>query len=79
MNWVNDKSDVSFMLTTTFGAVYDIEVLAAAFNLDYVNFMGRVKRIDSLTNIDFTRLKAFFELPEPIAELEEAEIAILNQ
>lgn len=79
MNWVNDKNDVSFMLTTSFGAVYDIEVLAAAFNLDYVNFMGRVKRIDSLTNIDFTRLNAFFDLPEPIAEFEEDEIAILNQ
>lgn len=79
MNWVNDKSDVSFMLTTSFGAAYDVEVLAAAFNLDYANFMGRVKRIDSLTNIDFTRLNAFFDLPEPIAEFEEDEIAILDQ
>ena len=79
MNWVNDKNDVSFMLTTSFGAAYDIEVLAAAFNLDYANFMGRVKRVDSLTNIDFTRLNAFFDLPEPIAEFEEDEIAILNQ
>ena len=79
MNWVNNKNDVSFMLTTSFGAAYDIEVLAAAFNLDYANFMGRVKRIDSLTNIDFTRLNAFFDLPEPIAEFEEDEIAILDQ
>lgn len=79
MNWVNNKDDVSFMLTTSFGAVYDIEVLAAAFNLDYVNFMGRVKRVDSLSNIDFTRLNAFFDLPEPIAEFEEDEITILNQ
>ena len=79
MNWVNDKNDVSFMLTTSFGAAYDIEVLAAAFNLDYANFMGRVKRIDSLTNIDFTRLNAFFDLPEPIAEFEEDEIAILDK
>lgn len=79
MNWVNDKNDVSFMLMTTFGAVYDIEVLAAAFNLDYVNFMGRVKRVDSLSNIDFTRLNAFFDLPEPIAEFEEDEIAILDK
>lgn len=79
MNWVNDKNDVSFMLTTSFGAAYDIEVLAAAFNLDYANFMGRVKRIDSLTNIDFTRLNAFFDLPEEIAEFEEDEIAILDK
>lgn len=79
MNWVNDKNDVSFMLTTSFGAAYDIEVLAAAFNLDYANFMGRVKRIDSLTNIDFTRLNAFFDLPEPISEFEENEIAILDK
>lgn len=79
MNWVNDKNDVSFMLTTSFGAAYDIEVLAAAFNLDYANFMGRVKRIDSLTNIDITRLNAFFDLPEPIAEFEEDEIAILDK
>lgn len=78
MNWVNNKDDVTFMLTTSFGAAYDIEVLAAAFNLDYANFMGRVKRIDSLTNIDFTRLNAFFDLPEPIAEFTEDEINILN-
>lgn len=79
MNWVNDKNDVSFMLTTSFGAVYDIEVLAAAFNLDYVNFMGRVKRIDSLTNIDFTRLNAFFDLPTPLEEFTEDEEKILEQ
>lgn len=79
VNWVNNKNDVSFMLTTSFGAAYDIEVLAAAFNLDYANFMGRVKRIDSLTNIDFTRLNAFFDLPDEIAEFEEDEIAILDK
>lgn len=79
INWVNNKDDVSFMLTTSFGAAYDIEVLAAAFNLDYANFMGRVKRVDSLSNIDFTRLNAFFDLPEPIAEFEENEIAILDK
>lgn len=79
MNWVNNKNDVSFMITTSFSATYDIDVLAAAFNLDYANFMGRVKRVDSLTNIDFTRLNAFFDLPEPIAEFDGAELAILSQ
>lgn len=79
MNWVNNKDDVSFMLTTSFGAAYDIEVLAAAFNLDYANFMGRVKRVDSLSNIDFTRLNAFFDLPEPIVEFTEDEKASLDQ
>lgn len=79
MNWVNNKSDVSFMLTTSFGAAYDIEVLAAAFNLDYANFMGRVKRVDSLTNIDFTRLNAFFDLPTPLEEFTEDEKTVLDQ
>ena len=79
MNWVNNKNDVSFMLTTSFGAAYDIEVLAAAFNLDYANFMGRVKRIDSLTNIDFTRLNAFFDLPTPLEEFTEDEKTVLDQ
>ena len=79
MNWVNDKSDVSFMLTTSFGAAYDIEVLAAAFNLEYANFMGRVKRVDSLTNIDFTRLNAFFDLPTPLEEFTESEKTVLDQ
>lgn len=79
MNWVNDKNDVSFMLSTSFGAAYDIEVLAAAFNLDYANFMGRVKRIDSLTNIDFNRLNAFFDLPTPLEEFTEDEKTVLDQ
>lgn len=79
MNWVNDKNDVSFMLSTSFGAAYDIEVLAATFNLDYANFMGRVKRIDSLTNIDFTRLNAFFDLPTPLEEFTTSEKTVLDQ
>lgn len=79
MNWVNNKSDVSFMLSTSFGAAYDIEVLAATFNLDYANFMGRVKRIDSLTNIDFTRLNAFFDLPTPLEEFTKSEKTVLDQ
>lgn len=79
MNWVNDKSDVSFMLTTSFGAAYDIEVLAAAFNLEYSNFMGRVKRVDSLTNIDFTRLNEFFDLSTPLEEFTEDEKTVLDQ
>lgn len=79
MNWVNDKSDVSFMLTTSFGAAYDIEVLAAAFNLEYANFMGRVKRVDSLTNIDFTRLNEFFDLSTPLEEFTEDEKTVLDQ
>lgn len=79
MNWVNNKNDVSFMLSTSFGAAYDIEVLAATFNLDYANFMGRVKRIDSLTNIDFTRLNAFFDLPTPLEEFTESEKTVLDQ
>lgn len=79
MNWVNDKSDVSFMLSTSFGAAYDIEVLAAAFNLDYANFMGRVKRVDSLSNIDFTRLNEFFDLSTPLEEFTEDEKTVLDQ
>lgn len=79
MNWVNDKNDVTFLLTTDFSATYDIDVLAAAFNLDYANFMGRVKRVDSLTNIDFTRLNAFFDLPTPLEEFTEDEKVVLDQ
>ena len=78
VNWCSSPSDVTFMLTTSFGAKYDISVLAAAFNLDYANFMGHVKKVDSLSNIDFTRLKAFFDDSENVKEFTESEIETLD-
>lgn len=78
VNWCSSPSDVTFMLTTSFGAKYDISVLAAAFNLDYANFMGQVKKVDSLSNIDFTRLKAFFDDSENVKEFTEDEIETLD-
>lgn len=78
VNWCSSPSDVTFMLTTSFGAKYDISVLAAAFNLEYTNFMGQVKKVDSLSNIDFTRLKAFFDDSENVKEFTEDEIETLD-
>lgn len=78
VNWCSSPSDVTFMLTTSFGAKYDISVLAAAFNLEYANFMGQVKKVDSLSNIDFTRLKAFFDDSENVKEFTEDEIETLD-
>lgn len=78
VNWCSGPNDVTFMLTTSFGAKYDISVLAAAFNLEYANFMGQVKKVDSLSNIDFDRLQAFFDDHETVTEFTEDEIETLD-
>lgn len=41
------KEDQYFIMTTAFANVIDVETLALAFNLDKVELMGRIVRVDS--------------------------------
>lgn len=79
INW-SEPGYMRFMLTTKFGATYDIDVLSAAFQLNYANFMGQVDKVDDLTNVDFTRLNAcLVEAGQaPVAEYTSDEISALK-
>ena len=51
-----------YIIIPTFGlAEVDVEVLAAAFNMDKVEFMGHVIPVDSFTEVDTARLNELFK------------------
>lgn len=54
------KSDQFLILSNAFNSVQDVAVLAAAFNMDKAQFLGRQLRVDSFGRIDVKRLDALF-------------------
>lgn len=61
-----DKRYQILIMSAAFDAVVDVEVLASAFNLDYVQFMGNRVLVDDFTNLDNDRLTELFKYcPDP--------------
>ena len=52
--------DQYLIITAEFEAVMDLNVLAAAYNLDYTDFIGRVIGVDSFIDMDWKRLQDLF-------------------
>ena len=55
-----DIDDQYLIITADFEAVMDLNVLAAAYNLDYAEFMGHVIGVDSFIDMDWNRLTDLF-------------------
>lgn len=53
-------SDQYLITTTAFRSVMNFNVLAAAYNLEYAELMGRVINVDSLVDMDWGRLTDLF-------------------
>lgn len=70
-----------------FNAKYDVEVLAAAFNMDKADFMGRLFLIDRFDTFDNDRFKVIRQnsnmleevLPEELELLKEVKAIILDE
>ena len=56
-----EKNNQYIIIPSKWMAEFDVEVLAAAFNMDKVEFMGHVVMVDSFTNLDTTRLNELFK------------------
>lgn len=54
------KDDQYLIVNADFDATMDVDVLAAAFNMDKAEFMGHKVLVDSFGSIDDARLKALF-------------------
>lgn len=74
----SDKRDQYIILTSTFDALMDVEVLAAAFNMDKADFMGRRVLVDSFGSIDNDRLALLFADDPNYVELTSDELAALD-
>ena len=70
------ERQVIFM-DSDFNAKYDVEVLAAAFNMDKATFMGSLFLIDDFTTFDNERFEVIRDYSDGIEEVTSAELALM--
>lgn len=70
------ERQVIFM-DSDFNAKYDVEVLAAAFNMDKATFMGSLFLIDDFTTFDNERFSVIRDYSDGIAEVTTEELALM--
>ena len=73
-----EKNNQYIIIPSSILAEIDVEVLAAAFNMDKVDFMGHVVLVDSFTDIDTARLNELFKDDPTYTEFGERDIQALN-
>lgn len=70
------ERQVIFM-DSDFNAKYDVEVLAAAFNMDKATFMGSLFLIDDFTTFDNERFEVIRNYSDGIEEVTNEELALM--
>lgn len=70
------ERQVIFM-DSDFNAKYDVEVLAAAFNMDKATFMGSLFLIDDFTTFDNERFEVIRDYSDGIEEVTSTELALM--
>ena len=71
------KSDQYIFLDTDFDAQYDVNVLASAFNMDKVEFIGHRLLIDDWTTFDSDRFSIIVENSDMIEPITEQELSLM--
>ena len=74
-----DKQDQFIIVNANFQAQMDVEVLAAAFNMDKAEFFGHVVMIDSFGAVDTERLNELFRDDPGYTAFTTAEAQALDQ
>lgn len=72
------KNDQFIIVNSNFDATMDVEVLAAAFNMDKANFMGHRVLVDSFGNLDLERLDKLFNGDSGYTRLTDEELEALD-
>lgn len=73
-----DKGDQYIFMDAQFNAEYDVNVLAAAFNMDSATFMGKLKLIDDWTSFDNSRFDEIRRESGMIEEVTTAELELMK-
>ena len=73
-----EKNNQYIIIPSIWLAEIDVEVLAAAFNMDKVEFMGHVVLVDSFNDLDTARLKELFKDDPTYTEFGERDIQALG-
>lgn len=72
------KRDQYIFMSADFNAQFDVNVLAAAFNMDKADFMGRLKLIDDFTTFDNDRFSEIVAGSDQIDLVTDAELAVME-
>lgn len=71
------KADQYIFMDANYSATYDVEVLAAAFNMDKAEFSGKLKLIDDWTTFDNERFDIIRANSDMIEEVTADELALM--
>jgi len=72
------KDDQYIFMDSTYNAQYDVNVLAAAFNMDKAEFTGKLKLIDDWTTFDNERFDEIRANSDMIEEVTDEELALME-
>lgn len=72
------KADQYIFMDSMFNAKYDVNVLAAAFNMDKAEFMGKLVLIDDWTTFDNERFDVVRANSSMIEEVTSNELTLMN-
>lgn len=73
-----NKDDQYMLVNSSFDATMDVEVLAAAFNMDKADFAGHRILVDSFGSLDTARLAALFADDPTYEEIDSGDLALLD-
>lgn len=75
---VTDKADQHIFMDAAYNAKYDVNVLAAAFNMDKAEFSGQLELIDDWTSFDNERFDIIRANSDMIEEVTAEELALMQ-
>lgn len=73
------RSDQYIFMDSDYNAAFDVEVLAAAFNMEKADFMGRLLLIDDFASFDNDRFDQIRANSDMIEEVTAAELALMSK
>lgn len=73
-----EKRDQILLINAKFDALMDVEVLAAAFNMEKAEFMGNRVLVDSFGSLDTARLEILFKDDPNFVPISQAELQALD-
>lgn len=71
------RDDQYLLIDSKFNATMDVNVLAAAFNMDRAEFLGHIILVDGFGNLDNARLAELFADDPNYVELDSDDLALL--
>ena len=73
------KADQYIFMDSDYNAAYDVSVLAAAFNMDKAEFMGKLMLIDDFTTFDNDRFDVIRANSDMIEAVTDSELALMSK